>query len=174
MEQADYSNFFHTKAQASDFSARLSNVSDKIFETGFDLEKVLSKELGIEKKEKFISFLREANVNMDKAKDIKDFLDLLVQNISKLPTLYINIAFEPTDETMKLLSEWFILNIKRQFVFDITLNRELIGGALIDFNGKASDYSIKSKFDKIVKEVTQSTSPLTKKNENQNLASNSV
>lgn len=153
MEQTDFSEFFHTRSESGNFMARIANISDKVFETGFNLEKTLDRELGLEKKDKFLVFLRENNVSLDSPKELKDFLDKLQQTISKLPILYINIAFDPSEETLKLLSEWFVLNAKKQFVFDILVKPDLLAGAVLNFNGRFFDYSAKTKFEKIVKNV---------------------
>jgi ATP synthase delta (OSCP) subunit len=155
MERLDFSDFFHTKTESNEFLVRLSNISDQVFETNFNLEKALDKQFGLEKKDRFLVFLREENVSLDSPKSLKDFLDKLQLNISNLPTLYINIAFEPTQETLELLSQWFMLNSDKQYVFDITVVPDLMAGAVLNLNGKYFDYSVKEKFNKIVKEVIQ-------------------
>jgi hypothetical protein len=161
MEEIDLSVFFHTKAQANDFSIRLSSLSEKLYETDFNLEKLLIDNLGIEKKDKFISLLRNSNVNTGSVSDLKAFFDKLQENITKLPILSITLAFEPTEETLKLLDEWFMLNIKRHYVFDISVSPEIIAGTTINFNGKYLDCSIKTKFDKIIQDalVTEAKNP---------------
>jgi F0F1-type ATP synthase delta subunit len=153
MEEIDLTNFFHTKSQANDFSIRIANLSDKLYETGFNLEKVLIDNLGLQKKEKFMSLLRNNNVNTSSVSDLKSFFDKLQEKIKTLPTLSLSIAFEPNEKTLELLDEWFTLNLKKQFIFDIAVNTNLVGGAAINFNGKYLDCSIKTKFDKILLEV---------------------
>ena len=153
MDGVDLSSFFHTKAQSHDFSIRLANLSDKLYETGFDLEKALIDDLGLTKKEKFMSLLRNNNVNISSISDLRNFLDKLQEKIKNLPTLSLSLSFEPNEQTLELLDEWFTLNLKKQFIFDIAVNPKLIGGAAINFNGKYLDCSIKSKFDKILLDV---------------------
>ena len=161
MEEIDLSVFFHTKAQANDFSIRLSSLSEKLYETDFNLEKILIDNLGIEKKDKFMSLLRNSNVNTGSVSDLKTFFDKLQEDITKLPIFSLALAFEPTEETLKLLDEWFMLNIKKHYIFDISVNPELIAGTAINFNGKYLDCSIKLKFDKIIQDalVTEAKNP---------------
>jgi F0F1-type ATP synthase delta subunit len=153
MQDLDLTSFFHTKAQANDFSIRLASLSDKLYETGFSLEKELINDLGLTKKEKFMSLLRDNNINTSTVSDLKAFFDKLQENIKNIPTLSLSLAFEPNEETLKLLDEWFTLNLKKQFIFDIAVNTKIIGGAAINFNGKYLDCSIKPKFDKILLDV---------------------
>jgi F0F1-type ATP synthase delta subunit len=150
MTDIDLSSFFQTKAQASDFSSRIANLADKIYETDFNLEKALLNEFGLKKKDAFTRVMRENNVSIESHASLKEFFTKMQQQITSLPVLTMTLAFEPNDETMKTLSEWFILNMNRQVVFEINLDRTLIAGATISFNGKTADLSLKEKFANIV------------------------
>ncbi len=152
MDNLDLSVFFHTKAQSNDFLVRLSNLSEEIYKTGFNLEQALSKNFGMSQKDKFMVILRDNNVNTASPNDIKSFLEKLQEKITNLPTLSLTLAFEPNEETLNLLNEWFMLNIKRQFIFDISVNPNLIAGVSINFNGKYMDFSVRERFMKILKE----------------------
>jgi F0F1-type ATP synthase delta subunit len=153
MEGIDLSDFFHTKSQATDFSIHLATISEDIYQTNFDLEKVLTEHFGTTKKDKFISLLRDNKINIFDNTDLKGFLDKIQKRITDLPVLSLVVAFEPTDETFKVLSEWLILNIHKEVLLDITIDTKLIGGATVSFNGKYADCSIKPQFDQIFKDV---------------------
>jgi hypothetical protein len=153
MEELDLSDFFHTKSQATDFSVHLASISEEIYQTGFDLEKTLLKHFGMKKKDKFISLLRDNKINIYVNSELETFFAKIQKRIADLPTLSLVVAFEPTEETFKLLSDWFILNIKREVLLDIAIDTKIIGGATVSFKGKYVDCSIKSKFDQVFKEV---------------------
>jgi F0F1-type ATP synthase delta subunit len=153
IEELDLSDFFHTKAEATDFSIHLATLSEDIYQTGFDLEKVLIKQFGLKKKDQFISFLRDNKINIYSNSDLKAFFEKIQQQISNLPVLSLVIAFEPAEETFKMLSEWLLLNIHKQVLLDITVDAKIIAGATISFNGKYSDRSIKTRFDQIFQDV---------------------
>jgi F0F1-type ATP synthase delta subunit len=159
MQDVDFSNFFNTKSQASDFLARLSKIAESIYKDNFDLEKSLTEQFDIQKKEKFMVFLRNNNVSVGSISEVSEFFDQLETAITNLPTLSLTLAFEPKQETMKMLSEWFLQNVKKQFLFEISVDPNLIGGVEINFSGKSLDYSIKELFDKIFKETVAKTSP---------------
>ncbi len=146
--QIDLSDFFITKSQASDFSLRLSNILDKMFENDFNLEKALIEEFGIEKKDKFIMQLHENKLSTN----INDFLKTLPEIVAKIPIITITIAFEPSQETLQSISQWFLINLKTQYILDLQIDRKIIGGAVINFNGKYKDYSIKPLFNEIIKQ----------------------
>ncbi|MDO8270036.1 MAG: F0F1 ATP synthase subunit delta [Candidatus Levybacteria bacterium] len=150
MEVIDLSDLFNTRSQAEDFSARLELVAKEIFETGFNPEKALLSQFGITKKETFMNLLRNNNVNAESRLAIKEFIDKIQAKIASLPVMSMVLAFEPTDETLQAFSRWFILNTKKQVLFDIKIDKTIIGGAAILSNGKYLDYSIKPTFEKVM------------------------
>ena len=153
MDQLDLSPFFKTKSQASDFSARLAKLSESIYETTFNLEKELLDQFGIQKKDKFITLLRDSQINAEKPADLKGFVDKLCAYISTLPVLSLTVAFEPKEQSLKRLADWFTLNIKKQILFDISVDSTIIAGTTLTYNGKFLDYSIKPKIDELMTQL---------------------
>jgi F0F1-type ATP synthase delta subunit len=150
MEQLDLSDFFTTKSESLDFSTRLSGIARQIYETGFNLEPSLLTEFGIQKKDHFLSLLRNNQINVASNSALSEFFNLIIQKISSLPVVTLTIAFEPDNQTLRDLSQWFTLNINRQVVFEIIVDPKLIAGAAITYNGRYEDYSVKTKFTQIV------------------------
>lgn len=148
--ELDLTPFFKTKAQATDFASRLAGISAKVYETNFNLEQALLDEFGITKKDTFMSLLRNNHINQEKAADLKAFFTKIQDTINKLPTLSLTIAFEPKEKTLHALSEWFVMNIKKQMLFEITVDPNVIGGATVNYQGKFLDASVKPIFDKTI------------------------
>jgi F0F1-type ATP synthase delta subunit len=106
-----------------------------------------------------MKLLRDNNITSQSNNTLKDFLTKLQETTIALPLLSLTIAFEPTEETLKAFSEWFLLNVKKQVLFDIAVDPTLIGGATISYNGKHVNFSIKPTFDKILQEATTIHTP---------------
>lgn len=151
----DLSGFFVTKSQASDFSRGLSNIIDKMYETNFNLEDAFAQEFGIDKRDKFIELLHE---NSHKNLSLKDYLTSFIEQIKILPEIDITIAYEPNNETLKAISQWFIISFNKQVLLNISVDRNLIAGAAINYKGKYRDYSFRNLFDEIVKKQLASPS----------------
>lgn len=154
METIDLSDLFHTKAQADDFSFRLAEIAKKLFETNFNPESAFLEQFGIKKKDTFMTLLRSNNVNAESRLAIKEFIEKIQKKISSLSVLSIILAFEPNEATLRSLSAWFLLNTKKQVLFDISVDKGLIGGAAIYSNGKYLDFSIRSTFFTAAKEIS--------------------
>lgn len=149
MEFIDLTDFFTTKSQAVDFSARLAKVSEKIYEVSFNLEKSLQEQFGIRKKDKFLSLLRENNIQSESGSAISNFLTKIQELISSLPTASVTLAIEPNEEILKAISNWFLLNLKRQVLIETLIDPNIIGGAKAGFQGKQLDASIRSVFNDV-------------------------
>ncbi len=156
----DLSSFFQTRAQANDFSARLGNVVEKMYYTNFNIDHALMEQFGIVKKDQLLGLLRDNNIGIDSTKAIKEFVTKLQETITNLPVVPIVLAFEPKDQTMKMLSEWFMINLKKQVLFDISVDRTLIAGAAITYNGKFKDFSIKPVVDGVITNVLTKQAPI--------------
>lgn len=157
-EIMDLSGFFVTKSQAGDFARGLSNIIDKMYETNFNLENAFAQEFGIDKRDKFMELLHE---NSHKNMSLKDYLTSFIEQIKLLPELDITIAYEPNIETLKAISQWFIISFNKQVLLNIKVDRNLIAGAAINFNGKYRDYSIRNQLNEIIKKQLTSTSNFT-------------
>jgi F0F1-type ATP synthase delta subunit len=144
----DLSGFFVTKSQANDFARGISNIIDKMYELNFNLENAFAEEFGIDKRDKFIDLLHE---NSHKNLSLKDFLINIIEEIKILPEVSLIIAYEPNNETLKAISQWFLISLNKQILLNIKVDKTLIAGAAINFNGKYRDYSIKALFDGIIK-----------------------
>lgn len=157
MENIDLSIFFQTRTQAADFSKGLTYIIESLYKTDFQLEKVLLEQFGLQKKDVFLTFLRKNNVATDTVAPLKEFLTKMQEYIHALPTLSLTIAFEPKEETLRAISQWFVGQLHKQILLEITVNPAIIAGTAITFRGKYLDYSIQSIFDKAVSEILTPT-----------------
>ena len=149
MINVDLSEFFTTKRQAADFEMALSNIESGLYETSFDLEKVLKNNLGINKKDKFLILLRENHISLDSNSDIKDFFSLVRKSIASMSEVTLIIAIEPNEDILKTVSDWFVLNLESQVLINPEVNRAVVGGAEVYYQGNHFDASVKNIFNKI-------------------------
>lgn len=156
MDTIDLSDFFKTKAEAQEFADQIASVVEKVYENNFSLEKALTEKLGIQKKDKIINLLRDNSISAKSNNEVKEFFGKILDKCSNISTLSITLAFEPDEKTMNLLSEWCILNLGKQVVFDVNVDRSLIAGAKIFYNGKYFNFSIKPTFERIINETFSS------------------
>jgi len=155
---SDLSEFFITRNQANDFIQSLNNIIDKLYEVDFNLENSLINEFGIDKKDKFMNYLRDNKIKNSSNDELKKFLQNLQNDIRRIPVLTLNIAFEPNETTLKALIQWFLFTLNKQVLIDFIIDKKIIAGASINFNGKFKDYSVKTLFDNIIIQKLNPTS----------------
>jgi hypothetical protein len=153
MQPIDLSDFFTTKVQADDFLSRLTTLSEMFFRTNFNFENALTQQLGVNKADKFLTIMRENNVNPASLSTVKEFVTVLTQRIMTMPVITLTVAFEPNDQALKSVSEWFVINMKKQLLFDIKIDQTIIAGATVTYQGKFSDFSIRETFNQILKKT---------------------
>lgn len=75
--------------------------------------------------------------------------DALESSLSKLNLLEIFLSFEPTIGYEESLVEEISDKLSISFVYKIIVDEEIVGGAIIDFNGHRYDYSLSNVFREI-------------------------
>lgn len=153
MEELDLIDFFQTKDGSLDFANRLATLTEELYKSDFNLEKSLTNQFGIQKKDKFLNILRTHSVNTESNADLKKFMNDTQEKIKAFPTLTIKLAFDPKEKTLKTISEWFMLNIKKQVILEISVDPKLIAGCDISYNGEFRNMSVKPRLDQIIKDV---------------------
>ncbi|MBI2031787.1 MAG: hypothetical protein HYT08_04210 [Candidatus Levybacteria bacterium] len=139
-----------TTADAEDFLSQIDALFAKLFKTtpgSFDenLKKIIGSN--------FAALLRESleknNINKNDQSSIEKFLNGLKDYIQQLKILKLQIAFQPSDEMIDDIFVWVSENIGQGIILDISYDISLIGGAIITFEGKYRDLSLKKRFSDI-------------------------
>lgn len=150
MLKTDWSKFFLTKSETAEFAVGLSQISQQIFQAGFSLEQTLTYQFGVEKKDLLMEFFKERGVNWQDSSALNKFLSDLQEEVMKIPTVTLTVAFVPKADTAGMIADWIALNAGTAMILDFQVDRELIGGAMINFKGKFCDGSIKQKFVEVI------------------------
>lgn len=125
-----------------------------------ELEKILSylfKEGSIDDKIKktvrigTYEFLKSDFPEFKDRKAIKNFLESTREKLRKLRIINMTIAFEPTASLIEKIGKWVKENIGEDVVFDLSVDKSIIGGAEISFNGKYKEYILRDKFNEVFK-----------------------
>ena len=153
MDKTDLSDFFITKSQAADFSDRLAKVMESMFTANFNAEQSLGEEFGVDKRDKLLRLLHEKKVT-----NLKSFIQSLIKEINNLPNINLTFAIEPSESILKAIAQWFQVNLNQQILIEYRVDKNLIAGVAINYQGKFKDYSIKPIFNEIIKKITDPNS----------------
>jgi F0F1-type ATP synthase delta subunit len=79
---------------------------------------------------------KEQGENMEK------YLEGLEDAVEALGEVKLELAFDPTEQTLEVVSNWITQNIGEGYLLDINVDRRILGGAKISFKGKYFDGSL--------------------------------
>jgi F0F1-type ATP synthase delta subunit len=104
------------------------------------IDEKLRKEIEKLEKERILSSSPEEQFSF--FKELENFL-------LKIPKVKLEIAFEPSEEFISKVKEWFKEKIKKRVILDISVNPKIVGGAKIEFQGKWKDFSLEKEIEKL-------------------------
>lgn len=89
--------------------------------------------------------IKAQNIETNREK-VEKFLDSLLVQIRGLNSLKITIAIPPNENLIANLSNWAVKNLSQDIIFDIQVDPQILGGAIITSNeGLFEDLSVSKK-----------------------------
>ncbi|OGD96078.1 hypothetical protein A3F02_03205 [Candidatus Curtissbacteria bacterium RIFCSPHIGHO2_12_FULL_38_9b] len=94
--------------------------------------------------------IEKGNKLPQSAKELSDYFNSLCDFLGKIPKIELILAFEPSAEFLGKIKRWFWENFKKRVVFEIIIKPEIIGGAIIEYNGIYRDFSKAKDFEESI------------------------
>lgn len=155
MKKQEISNFLLETIQTQDdvreFVTQLDATIDQLYHHTTDINKVLDETIAYAKKEKIISLLASEGIEISHKEAVQKYLQELKKIVMELPVITLNIAFEPSSAFVKIVAGWLASHINRPIVSAFVVDRSLIGGAVISYQGKYVDFSMKKILDEKIR-----------------------
>lgn len=99
--------------------------------------------------EKFLEKLERENLIPRDSEGQFLFFEKFKKYLRGLPKIKLEIAFLPSDEFLNKISQWLKMQFNRKIILDLIFNPKIVGGAVIEFEGKYFDFSVSKEIDKI-------------------------
>lgn len=80
-----------------------------------------------------------------KKEEIKTLFSNMYRTICALPILQLTLAFEPSEAVIGNISRWARQNLAAGILLDLSLDRSVLGGAIIVYHGKFYDLTLRKK-----------------------------
>jgi len=103
-------------------------------------------------------FLKEHTV-IDNKDALHQTITYLQQSIKNCSILALDLAFEPTEETLSLIQAWLKELIHEPVLIALRTKHDLIGGCVFSFKGKYRDYSLKEPCRKALERLFEQKTP---------------
>lgn len=142
-----------TRWDVKTYLDHLDMLESHLFNIKVDILEKMGEYFPHDKKEKLLEAAKDSSVDVKDPQEFQGFIKDLRKEIEALPIVILRIAYEPTEKSLKILSGWFVRTYGKKVLFDLIIDRSLVGGAVIEFNGRVKDYSLKTYLKKYLKKT---------------------
>ncbi|NTV31611.1 F0F1 ATP synthase subunit delta [candidate division WWE3 bacterium] len=133
----------NTAAELHNLISQIDELIESLFKFKESMDDKFDRCVSINYKLQVMQWVRESGVDIQDRVSVQRELTLLKKELSSIPTLKITIAYEPKGFQMKQLNSWLAQNFNRKILLDISVDTDIIGGALIQAGGYYKDYSLR-------------------------------
>jgi F0F1-type ATP synthase delta subunit len=137
--------YLKTKNEANELIIVLEKLNEGIFKENFNLSELLTTITTYDLKTALEKFFQTESVGKSGGVELKSFILSLQKEINSLPVIHIILSFPASENTISYIHDWFYENYKRIVLLDISVDKSIIAGSVISYNGRAQDYSLATK-----------------------------
>jgi F0F1-type ATP synthase delta subunit len=98
---------------------------------------------------KIMQVFLKNNLDINNKNTFVSFFQTLKILIKKLKVIKLVLAFDPTRKTIERIHNFVKENIGIGYILDIEVYKEVLGGAIIIFNGKYKDSTLKKSLEEV-------------------------
>lgn len=92
---------------------------------------------------KLLRLFLKNNLDPNDKDAVIGFFDTLKTLLAKFKVIKLVLAFDPTNKTLEKLHNFVKETVGDGYIFDIEVSPDILGGAIVIFNGKYYDLSLK-------------------------------
>lgn len=132
-----------TTQEVTNLVSEIDTLQLAFFKSGkVSMEKALSS-ISVDSAEKIMQIFSKNNFDINDKDTVTDFLETLKGLLKKFKIIKLVLAFDPTRRTIENIHNFVKNTIGIGYILDIEVSQDLLGGAIITFNGKYSDFTVK-------------------------------
>ncbi len=144
------SNYIRTVQEKEEFLSQLDILLANLFKTdAFNFEDTLKKTVSLNNVWIIKRGVKDHNIDTNDRTAIENLLGNIKTQVEKLKVLKIYLAFDPTTEIIDDIFNWTLKNIGEEVVLDIEKDESILGGAIIVFEGRYRDFTLKRGLEEI-------------------------
>lgn len=102
--------------------------------------------------ESIFVWLEQNNLEPSGDGEQRAFIEEIGNYLKKVPQVKTTLAFEPDDQFSAKLNDQISSLVGQRIILDIEVNHHIVGGVVLEYQGKHRDYSVEPKVDQYLKE----------------------
>lgn len=123
------------------------------------MEKALSS-ISTDLASKIMDVFTKNNLNTDNRDTVASFFKALKELIKKFKVIKLVLAFDPTNKTIENIHNFVKETVGIGYILDIEVSQDVLAGAIIMFDGKYSDFTLKKSIEDAFKTKRESIAQL--------------
>jgi F0F1-type ATP synthase delta subunit len=109
---------------------------------------------------KIMEIFAKNNLDINNRDTVSGFFKTLKELTKKLKVIKLVLAFDPTNRTIENIHNFVKETVGVGYVLDIEISQDVLAGAIIMFNGKYSDFTLKKSIEVAFKTKNESIAQL--------------
>ena len=138
-----------TVEDLNQISSEIDNLLASIFETDDQSFDKALKSISVDTAKKINDAINKNGLNITNKELIRNFLEGLKKLLGKFKTIRLIISIEPSSSAIENIHNWVISNLGEGYLLEIETNHNLLGGAIIEFDGKYRDFTVKKNLENL-------------------------
>jgi len=141
-----------TTREVDDLSSEIDMLMSELFKSEkVSLEEALTS-ISSNSANRITEIFEKNNLDMTDKGEARDFLDTLADLIKKFKVIKLILAFDPTRKTIENIAEFVSESIGIGYILDIEISESVLAGAVVMFNGKYKDFTLRKSLEETFKE----------------------
>lgn len=131
-----------TKEELHHLLVSLDELQERTYSLKTPMLDTLDQLLPYDKKEVFLTLCHKNHVVFENPHSLKQCILDIRKEAKALPVVELSIAYTPTEEHLKELQAWFEAQVGQKYIFEITVDHSIVGGAVVSANGFYKDFTL--------------------------------
>lgn len=136
-----------TKEDADTLMEEIDVLSSSMYEQKDDFETALNSKIRHWVAELIRQELQKGNGEKE---DKEEVLKKIKSELEKIKIIKLSLAYEPSMESLELLSGWVKSNLSNSTVIEIHYRKDLIAGAIVEFEGEYRDFTVSKRLASVI------------------------
>ncbi len=134
---------FRTTQEVGNFVSEIDSLMSAFFKSEkVSIEEALNS-ISMDSAKKIKEIILKNNLNINDRDEVSDFFENLKELLKKFKVIKLVLAFNPTLRTIENIHNFVRETIGIGYILDIEVSESILGGAIVIFNGKYSDFTLK-------------------------------
>jgi len=136
-----------TTQEVASFVSEIDALMLTLFKSGkVSMEKALGS-ISVDSASRIMQIFSKNNLDINNKDTVARFFETLKKLLKKFKVIKLVLAFDPTRKTIENIHNFVKDALGIGYILDIEISEDLLGGAIVIFDGKYNDFTLKKRIE---------------------------